>query len=124
MSLRFSSQAVHIMGSVLLNIRIWIAWTNVSILRRNSSFRFANFNIIFTIPPLIGSKIELLKMQRWVKERGAKIVVVVEGRDAAGKGFECNVFFDPTQIKLLHQRGNKTAHRKFESTRCTSGCSR
>ena len=29
---------------------------------------------------------ELLKAQRWVKETGQKIVVLFEGRDAAGKG--------------------------------------
>jgi polyphosphate kinase 2 len=31
-------------------------------------------------------QIELLKMQTWVKETGARIVIVFEGRDAAGKG--------------------------------------
>ena len=31
-------------------------------------------------------QIELLKMQSWVKETGQKIVIVFEGRDAAGKG--------------------------------------
>ncbi|MFE2353992.1 polyphosphate kinase 2 [Streptomyces parvulus] len=31
-------------------------------------------------------QIELLKMQRWVKESGQRIVVLCEGRDAAGKG--------------------------------------
>jgi len=31
-------------------------------------------------------QIELLKVQRWVKERGEKLVVLFEGRDAAGKG--------------------------------------
>ncbi|MFI9155454.1 polyphosphate kinase 2 [Streptomyces sp. NPDC053367] len=31
-------------------------------------------------------QIELLKMQRWVKETGGRIVVLFEGRDAAGKG--------------------------------------
>ncbi|MFJ4616891.1 polyphosphate kinase 2 [Streptomyces sp. NPDC088812] len=31
-------------------------------------------------------QIELLKMQRWVKETGQRIVVLCEGRDAAGKG--------------------------------------
>lgn len=31
-------------------------------------------------------QIELLKLQRWVKETGQRIVVVCEGRDAAGKG--------------------------------------
>ena len=31
-------------------------------------------------------QIELLKMQSWVKETGQRIVIVFEGRDAAGKG--------------------------------------
>ena len=29
---------------------------------------------------------ELVKLQYWVKEKGLKIIVVFEGRDAAGKG--------------------------------------
>jgi len=31
-------------------------------------------------------QIELLKMQRWVKDTGQRVVVIFEGRDAAGKG--------------------------------------
>ncbi|MDN3293324.1 polyphosphate kinase 2 [Streptomyces ficellus] len=31
-------------------------------------------------------QIELLKLQRWVKATGARVVVLCEGRDAAGKG--------------------------------------
>jgi polyphosphate kinase 2 len=31
-------------------------------------------------------QVELLKVQNWVKEAGEKVVVVFEGRDAAGKG--------------------------------------
>ena len=31
-------------------------------------------------------QVELLKVQRWVKETGQRIVVLFEGRDAAGKG--------------------------------------
>ncbi|NBC16443.1 MAG: polyphosphate kinase 2 [Bacteroidetes bacterium] len=31
-------------------------------------------------------KVELVRMQHWVKAKGLKIVVVFEGRDAAGKG--------------------------------------
>ncbi|MGF1531414.1 MAG: polyphosphate kinase 2 [Puniceicoccaceae bacterium] len=31
-------------------------------------------------------QIELLKVQRWVKEQGQKLVIIFEGRDAAGKG--------------------------------------
>lgn len=31
-------------------------------------------------------QIELLKLQRWLKDKGEKIVILFEGRDAAGKG--------------------------------------
>ncbi|MFF9915551.1 polyphosphate kinase 2 [Streptomyces sp. NPDC013457] len=31
-------------------------------------------------------QIELLKLQRWAKDTGARLVVICEGRDAAGKG--------------------------------------
>jgi polyphosphate kinase len=31
-------------------------------------------------------QVELLKLQRWVKDSGARLMVVFEGRDAAGKG--------------------------------------
>ncbi|MDX3694593.1 polyphosphate kinase 2 [Streptomyces europaeiscabiei] len=31
-------------------------------------------------------QIELLKLQRWVRDTGARVIVVCEGRDAAGKG--------------------------------------
>jgi polyphosphate kinase len=31
-------------------------------------------------------QIEMLKLQRWTKDTGARIIVVCEGRDAAGKG--------------------------------------
>lgn len=35
---------------------------------------------------LEGLQIELVKMQAWAKESGARIAIVFEGRDAAGKG--------------------------------------
>jgi len=31
-------------------------------------------------------QVELLKLQAWVKESGAKVIIIFEGRDAAGKG--------------------------------------
>jgi len=31
-------------------------------------------------------RVELVKMQEWVKQEGLKVVVIFEGRDAAGKG--------------------------------------
>ncbi len=33
-----------------------------------------------------GLQVELLKLQSWVKETGARVVILFEGRDAAGKG--------------------------------------
>ncbi|MCB1643654.1 MAG: polyphosphate kinase 2, partial [Xanthomonadales bacterium] len=31
-------------------------------------------------------QVELLKLQHWVKETGQRVVILFEGRDAAGKG--------------------------------------
>lgn len=31
-------------------------------------------------------QIELLKLQRWIKEEGERLIIIFEGRDAAGKG--------------------------------------
>lgn len=49
-----------------------------------------------SVPPMMKRKeyekekrllqVELLKMQRWVRDTGQKVVVLFEGRDAAGKG--------------------------------------
>src|SRR5690349_12884249 len=33
-----------------------------------------------------GLQVELLKLQYWVQDAGARIVIIFEGRDAAGKG--------------------------------------
>ena len=39
-------------------------------------------------------QVELLKVQRWVKRSGARIVVLFEGRDAAGKGGSIKRFME------------------------------
>jgi polyphosphate kinase 2 len=39
-------------------------------------------------------QLELVKMQHWLREAGARIVVVFEGRDAAGKGGTIHAFTD------------------------------
>ncbi|MES9848317.1 MAG: polyphosphate kinase 2, partial [Candidatus Thiodiazotropha sp.] len=31
-------------------------------------------------------QLELVKLQEWIKHKGLKVVVIFEGRDAAGKG--------------------------------------
>ncbi|MEZ5198147.1 MAG: hypothetical protein R2764_17690 [Bacteroidales bacterium] len=35
---------------------------------------------------LVRLQIELVKLQEWIKDKGLKVVVIFEGRDAAGKG--------------------------------------
>jgi polyphosphate kinase len=39
-------------------------------------------------------QLELVKMQRWLRDEGRRIVVVLEGRDAAGKGGSIQGFTD------------------------------
>lgn len=45
---------------------------------------------------------ELLKMQKWVKDTGQKVVIIFEGRDAAGKGGTIKRF-----MEHLNPRGAK-----------------
>jgi len=35
---------------------------------------------------LFNLQLELVKLQEWIKHKGLKVVVIFEGRDAAGKG--------------------------------------
>ncbi len=49
-----------------------------------------------------GLQIELLKMQKWVRDTGQKIVLIFEGRDAAGKGGTIKRF-----MEHLNPRGAK-----------------
>lgn len=39
-------------------------------------------------------QVELLKLQRWIRENGKKLVIVFEGRDAAGKGGSIKRFME------------------------------
>ncbi len=48
-------------------------------------------------------QIELLKLQTWVKETGQKIIIIFEGRDAAGKGGAIKRF-----MEHLNPRGART----------------
>ena len=44
------------------------------------------FNKKFYEKELRRLQIELVKLQEWIKEKGLKVVIIFEGRDAAGKG--------------------------------------
>jgi polyphosphate kinase 2 len=47
-------------------------------------------------------QVELVKMQEWVKASGAKICVVFEGRDAAGKGGIIKMITERTSPRVFH----------------------
>lgn len=47
-------------------------------------------------------QIDLLKMQEWVKSEGKKVIIVFEGRDAAGKGSTIKRF-----VEFLNPKGFK-----------------
>lgn len=51
--------------------------------KKNSSVKISNAAYEKKLEEL---QIELVKLQDWVKEKGLRIVVIFEGRDAAGKG--------------------------------------
>lgn len=57
-------------------------------------------------------QVELLKVQRWVEETGQKVVVLFEGRDAAGKGGTIKRFMEhlnprATRVVALAKPTNK-----------------
>ncbi len=45
-------------------------------------------------------QIELVKLQEWVKEKGLKVVVLFEGRDAAGKGGTIKRITEPLNPRI------------------------
>jgi len=53
---------------------------------------------------------EMLKMQYWIKAEGKKLVVLFEGRDAAGKGGVINCVAEP-----LNPRGCRIVEMKARS---------
>jgi polyphosphate kinase 2 (PPK2 family) len=44
-------------------------------------------------------QVELLKVPRWVRETGQKVVIVFEGRDAAGKGGTIKRFMEHLNLR-------------------------
>ncbi|HHG91222.1 MAG TPA: polyphosphate kinase 2, partial [Devosia sp.] len=45
-------------------------------------------------------QIELVKMQEWIKHEGLKVVVIFEGRDAAGKGGTIKRITEPLNPRI------------------------
>jgi polyphosphate kinase 2 (PPK2 family) len=53
----------------------------------------------------------LLKVQKWVGEPGQKVVVLLEGRDAAGKGGIIKRFMEHLNPRAARGRGATQAER-------------
>lgn len=49
---------------------------------------------------LLKLQIELVKLQEWIKQKGLKVVVIFEGRDAAGKGGVIKRITDPLNPRI------------------------
>ena len=72
---------------------------------------------------------ELVKMQEWVRRRGPRLVVVFEGRDAAGKGSaikRVTEFLNSriARIAALPAPTERRAHRSGTSSATSSSCRR
>ncbi|NCD42125.1 MAG: polyphosphate kinase 2 [Bacteroidia bacterium] len=57
-------------------------------------------NSVFYEKELRKLQIELVKVQEWVKAKGLKVVVIFEGRDAAGKGGVIKRFTEPLNPRI------------------------
>ena len=55
-------------------------------------------------------QIELIKMHTWVRRRGEKVVVIFEGRDAAGEGKNLDVVGEPDAAVVYPARQYMTTH--------------
>lgn len=61
---------------------------------------------------LFDLQVELLKLQDWVKRTHAKIIVIFEGRDAAGQGRHDPALYGKPQPPRRAHRGPFEAHRE------------
>jgi polyphosphate kinase 2 (PPK2 family) len=81
------------------------------------------------VPELYRLQAELVKMQEWVRAEGQRLVVVFEGRDAAGKGGtikRVTQYLNPrvARIVALPAPDRARAHRSGTSSATSSTCRR
>ena len=65
--------------------------------RRNARKKIPNKTYLRKLASL---QIELVKLQEWIKHKGLKVVVVFEGRDAAGKGGTIKRITEPLNPRI------------------------
>jgi len=72
-------------------------------------------------------QVELLKLQRWVEETGQKVVILFEGRDAAGKGGTIKRFtehLNPRTARVVALANRRSANAASGITSATSSTCR
>ena len=68
-------------------------------------------------------QVELLKVQEWVKQTGQRVVVLFEGRDAAGKGGTIKRFMEhlnPRGARVVALEKHRNAKRRSGTSSATS----
>lgn len=60
-------------------------------------------------------QIELVKLQEWVKQEKLKLVVIFEGRDAAGKGGVTKTITEKLNPRVCRVAALPAPHRKREN---------
>ncbi len=65
-------------------------------------------------------QVELVKLQEWVKATGAKICVIFEGRDTAGKGGVIKRITERVSPRVFRVVALGTPTRRVRNRRCTS----
>ena len=69
-------------------------------------------------------QVELCKLQDWVKRQGLRVIVIFEGRDAAGKGGTINAITErvsPRVFRIVALPRHRTARRR--KCICNATCS-
>jgi polyphosphate kinase 2 (PPK2 family) len=55
-------------------------------------------------------QVELVKLQEWIRQKGLRVVVLFEGRDAAGKGGAIKRITESRSIRACAGGGARHAH--------------
>ena len=65
-------------------------------------------------------QVELCYLQDWIKESGERVIIVLEGRDAAGKGGTIKAITERVSPRVFRVVALAGAVRPREERRCTS----
>ena len=61
-------------------------------------------------------QVELCHLQDWIKESGARVIVVIEGRDAAGKGGTIKAITEKVSPRVFRDRPARAVGSREDTT--------